>query len=97
MEHAVLRRAAFADVTWQWIAGGVEVGEEVEDAARRVAWEEAGISDSLEYRQLGQVGAIPAVEVGHVLAEDQLVPEYAFAVEVIGRELTLSAEHVEFR
>ncbi len=97
VEYAVFRRADFAKTTWQWIAGGVEVGEEAEAAARREGGEEAGIPDSLEYRELGQVGAIPATNVSAALADDELVPEFAFAVDVTGRELSLSTEHAEFR
>jgi dihydroneopterin triphosphate diphosphatase len=93
-EYAVLRRADSG--VWQAVAGGGEDGESPEQAARREAWEEAGIPETAPLRRLRAVAAIPAghfaaaVTWGPSITE---VPEYAFGVAAPEGTVQLSLEH----
>ncbi|NSW91897.1 MAG: NUDIX pyrophosphatase [Firmicutes bacterium] len=83
---------------WQWIAGGVEEGEDLLDAARRECWEEAGINQA-DVIQLDSIAAIPADTFGFTVGEDgvYVVIEYAFAVQAKEQALRLSSEHLEYK
>jgi dATP pyrophosphohydrolase len=98
MRYALFRRSERGGGYWQAIAGGGEDGESAEDAARREAYEEAGISVDATYVRLSTVTSIPVVNfAGTDWGDDVLViPEYAFGVEVTSRDLTISDEHVEY-
>ena len=81
---------------WQWIAGGGEIGEQPEQAARRESFEEAGISENTRLIRLDSMASIPATHFAdyHLWGNDvYVIPEYSFGVEVINEEVCLSAEH----
>lgn len=93
----LLFKRADLDV-WQWIAGGGEDAEEPEQAARREAFEEAGISEDAGLIRLDAMASIPATHFSerHLWGADvYVIPEYSFGVEVEGGEVYLSDEHKE--
>src|SRR5947199_5868620 len=70
---------------WQWIAGGGEDDEEPEHAARREAFEEAGIPKDACLMRLASLASIPARHFAerHLWGDDIFViPEFSFGVEV---------------
>src|SRR5438067_6166886 len=70
---------------WQWIAGGGEDDEEPEQAARREALEEVGITKDACLIRLDSMASIPAAHFAdhHLWGTDTFViPEYSFGVEV---------------
>jgi len=95
-EYAVFRRADL-DV-WQAIAGGGEDLETPAEAARREAWEEAGLPIHTSLHSLRAVAMIPAT---HFLAAPEWgtavteIPEHAFAIRTPDGIVHLSAEHSE--
>jgi dATP pyrophosphohydrolase len=97
--YAVFRRRDAKDGCWQGIAGGGQVGEEQEGAARREAKEEAGIADSAKFMRLASMTTLPVVNIsGFCWGPDVLVvPEYSFGAEVESCDLRLSREHIEYR
>ena len=86
VEYAVFRKG---EHYWQGIAGGVEAGESLLDAARREAMEEGGISADSDFSAPDAVSAFRF--------EDRLITQYAFAVELKHRDIRLSEEHSEYR
>lgn len=85
---------------WQWIAGGGEDDETPLDAARREAFEEAGIPRDAELLKLDSCNTVPVVGViGHFMwgPDVLVVPEHCFGVRVDGFEIRLSHEHTEYR
>jgi dihydroneopterin triphosphate diphosphatase len=83
---------------WQWIAGGGENQESPEQAARREALEEAGISETARLIRLDSVASIPAIHFAdrHLWGNDvYVIREYSFGVEVKDKEVCLSGEHKE--
>ena len=85
---------------WQFVAGGGEREDaSVLEAAKREAFEEAGILPSCEYVQLDTCCSIPANCFEYVESEWGrecfVVPEYAFGVMLGNMVVTLSCEHVE--
>ena len=98
MQVAVMHRADYR--VWQFISGGGELGETVEDAARREGFEEAGIPVTAAYQRLDATAMIPACwfAAWPTWPEGVLVvPERAFAVDVGAHTMQLSAEHDELR
>lgn len=104
LEVAVFHRADY-DV-WQFVSGGGEQGETPAEAARREAFEEAGIpldapdAPRTPLLALDSTTTIPACwfEAWAAWPADVLVVrEHAFGVEVGARELVLSAEHLALR
>lgn len=97
IEYAVFRRRD--DGVWQGIAGGGEGDETPLAAAQRESFEEAGIASASLFIKLDSVATVPVERVaGFAWGDDVLViPEYAFGVEVSGRNIRLSREHTEFR
>jgi dATP pyrophosphohydrolase len=97
--YAIFRRAPETGCYWQGLAGGGEAGESPLDAAKREAWEEAGISTASNFTSLASMVTIPVVQVsGFLWGRDLLViPEYSFGVEVFTQKLSLSAEHTRYR
>jgi dATP pyrophosphohydrolase len=79
---------------------GAEDQESPLEAARREAFEEAGIESGCTYIALDTRTSIPV----HYFAESYcwgesiyVVPEYSFGVDVSGINLRLSVEHGEFQ
>ncbi len=97
--YAVVRRADMPEETWQWVAGGGELGEDPADAARREAREEAGIGAEARLIPLSSRALLPVHSVCGPLwgPEVTAIPEHAFGVEVSGQALVLSQEHVDWR
>ena len=98
IEFAVLHRAD-SDM-WQFVSGGAEDNETPEQAARREAFEEAGIPFSLPLLRLDSRSSVPRrafPQAVHWPKSVYVLPEHAFAVNVGGHEIMLSAEHREIR
>ncbi len=83
---------------WQWICGGGEDDESPIDAARREAFEEAGIGPECGFVRLDSQSTVPVTGIsGFAWGPDVLVvPEYCFGVETRHEHLSLSSEHTEF-
>lgn len=81
------------------IAGGAEEGESPREAARREAWEEAGIPEKAPFYALA---SLASVSVSHFAARVDwpkglyVIPEYSFAVDATDAEIQLSEEHSEY-
>lgn len=97
--YAVFRRELSTGGYWQGIAGGGEIGESSLDAAKREAFEEAGIKQDSEYIKLDSCAMIPVVNVcGFKWGKDVLViPECCFGVKVEDDQLQISSEHLEYK
>ena len=97
-EYALLKRSD-ADY-WQAIAGGGEDDETPLEAARREAYEEAGIPPDSDYLQLDTVEPVPVTEFedSYLWGDDvYVIPQYCFGVLAERREIVLSREHTEYR
>jgi dATP pyrophosphohydrolase len=101
IEYAILRRRDHVDACWQGVAGGVEQGESVEEAARREMWEEAGIPRGALLLRLDTMASVPASQFHErdLWGPDlYVVTEHTFGVRVgDGQAITLSDEHTEVR
>jgi dATP pyrophosphohydrolase len=96
-EYAVFKRAD--EGFWQGISGGGEEGESPLAAARREAFEEAGLAPDLDFLQLDTVDSIPATfyQDSHLWGDDvYVVPQYCFGVRADDQVITLSWEHTEY-
>ena len=84
---------------WQGIAGGGESNESPRAAAKREAYEEAGIETTSKYIKLDALCTLPVVNVcGFKWGPKVLViPEYCFGVEIKEQEIKLSREHSGFK
>ncbi len=93
-EYALFRRSD--DGKWQGIAGGGEAGETPEGAARREAFEEAGIGTDARLVALDATTSIPVVHFGdgNLWPGLYVIPEHAFGIECPEGIIRLSAEHV---
>ena len=83
---------------WQFIAGGGEDNETKIEAAKREAFEEAGIKGNTFYK-LDTCCSISASCFKESInwGEDCfVVPEYTFAVEINEENITLSHEHSKY-
>jgi dATP pyrophosphohydrolase len=99
IKYAIFTRSDAATV--QFIAGGGENNEQPAEAAKREAFEEAGISPFATYYTLNTQCSIPvycfrAADRAHWGKECFVVPEYAFAVRITSETLTLSHEHIQY-
>ena len=101
IEFAIFRRRDFAQACWQGVAGGVEQGESLEQAARRELMEEAGIPPGATLVPLDAVASVPASEFADREAWGPgvyVVTEHAFGARVEDAQtITLSREHTEYR
>jgi dATP pyrophosphohydrolase len=98
IEYAVLRRhdSGF----WQFVAGGGEDRESPRDAALRETKEEIGIAHSDRSLKLDSMSTIPKnvfASADSWGSEIYVVPQYCFAIDVTGFQLSLSHEHTEAR
>lgn len=84
---------------WQGIAGGGEANESPLTAARREAFEEAGIPQEYQYYRLDTIAPIPVCYFKARVNWPKniyVIPEYSFAVE-FSETFILSPEHVEVK
>ena len=96
-EYAVFRRAD--DDAWQWIAGGGEDSETPGQAARREAFEEAGVSTDTSFYRLTTVDSVPVADfVARTIwpPDTYVIPQHYFACDGETLTPTLSAEHTEW-
>ena len=98
VEFALFRRAD--NGIWQGIAGGGEDDELPMAAAKREAFEEAGIPADRPFIALDATASIPA----HGFAGSRqwgvsvyVIPEHAFGVDASGEELRIAREHSDLR
>ena len=93
IEYAILKKIdGGPDIKgeyWQSIAGKVEEGETLLEAARREAWEEGGVPANFHFTMLDQKSSYRTA--------DGTVRQYAFAVQLPSRSIRLSEEHSEYR
>tara|TARA_Y100000294_G_C8397800_1_gene273532 strand:+ start:251 stop:616 length:366 start_codon:yes stop_codon:yes gene_type:complete len=85
---------------WHFISGGAEDDETPEQAAYREAEEEAGIPAAVPFFRLDSRASVPKTAftpTEHWPDDIFVVPEYAFAVDAIDQEFTLSHEHDEVK
>lgn len=99
--YCIMKRADIKDC-WQFVAGGVEIGETIMEAAKRELLEETGVSEYLNFIQLDSVCSVP----GYCFKKDFrinwpktvfVVQCNAFGVEIPCEKIKLSEEHLEFR
>ena len=93
-EFAVLRRSDYA--CWQGIAGGGEDDETPGEAAKREAFEEAGLSAVGRLLPLQAACTVPVTFFRDSSSWDPalyVIPEHSFGVDCTGQALTLSDEH----
>jgi dATP pyrophosphohydrolase len=98
IEYALLKRANPG--YWQCVAGGGENQETPLEAAKREAFEEAGVSADGEFICLDSVDSIPVIEFKDSQNwGDQLyvIPQYCFGVKANNAEIVLSREHTDYR
>jgi len=84
---------------WQFISGGGEDEETLEQAAKREAWEEGGIPTHLRYHLLQTEATVPVYHFAdHLLWPPNIyvIREHSFAVDCTGVQLVISTEHSEF-
>lgn len=93
-EFAVLRREDMN--IWQAVAGGGENDETPAQAALREAGEELGLDRPTPLYPLQTTASVPArffTDRVHWPTGTYVVPEYSFATDLTGIEITLSHEH----
>ena len=98
IEYALFKRSD--EAYWQGIAGGGADTETPLEAARREAWEEAGISMASAFLVLDTRTAIPVIsfaERAHWGRDVWVIPEYCFGVAVTAPTFLLSSEHTEYQ
>jgi len=94
LEFAVLKRSDAG--WWQFVAGGGEADERPIQAAERETREETGLKG--EMMPLDSRFSVP--KEGFAAADSwgddiYVIPEYCFAVDADGHDVTLSGEHTE--
>jgi len=97
-EYVLLKRSDAG--YWQAIAGGGEDNETPLEAAKREAYEEAGIAANSDFLQLDTVEPVPVTEFrdSYLWGDDvYVIPQYCFGVLVKDRQIVLSREHTEYR
>jgi len=98
IEYALMKRADKG--YWQSIAGGGEDDEKPLEAARREAYEEAGIPSASEFIQLDTVEPVPVIEFrdGYLWGDNvYVIPQYCFGVKAQDTQITISREHTEYK
>lgn len=94
----VLKRADLK--VWQGIAGGVEENETILTAAKREAFEEAGIPYDKKYIRLDSKCTIPVnfISGNFYWGKDIYnVMEYCYGVCIDNVDIVLSEEHLEYK
>ena len=85
---------------WQGIAGGVEENENIMDAAKREAFEEANISKEAKFIKLESYTTMPVTNVAKdfVWGENTfLIKEFAFGVNAQNENIKISFEHINYK
>lgn len=85
---------------YQFIAGGGEENETPLQALKREALEEARIPETAEVHPLKTTTSIPVFHFRgwEDWGEDiYVIPEYSFAIDCKGVEISISEEHTEFK
>ncbi len=98
VEYLILRRRDQG--IWQAIAGGGEDEELAAEAARREAFEEAGITRARPLYRLATVNSIPVADFAarESWSPDlYVIPEYSFGIDCGDDCIVLSHEHTEYR
>ena len=98
LQYALLKRSD--EGWWQTIAGGGEGDETPEQAARREASEEGGISGNFTLLALSTVIPVPvtAFEESDLWGDDvYVIPKYCFGALLLDTTLAISSEHSEYR
>ncbi len=98
VEYALLQRVD--NGFWQAVAGGGEDQETPLQAARREAFEEAGLPLNAAFIQLDTVEPIPISEFKErrLWSPDlYVIPQYCFGATCPGISITLSEEHSQYR
>ncbi len=94
LEFAVLRRSDY--FCWQGIAGGGEDGETPLEAAKREAFEEAGITGACKFTPLQSLCTVPVTEFQDSGSWDPalyVIPQHSFGADCTNQALILSPEH----
>ena len=97
IRYALLKRADAG--WWQGIAGGGEEKETPLEAARREAFEEAGIPAACTFMELDSMESVPVTEFrnSHLWGEDvYVIPQYSFGVAAQNVQIVISHEHTEY-
>jgi dATP pyrophosphohydrolase len=97
-EFAVLKRSDAK--YWQFVAGGREDDESLQQAAERETKEEIGIAAAAHLIQLDSMATIPKdcfAAAGSWGQEVYVIPEYCFAIDAGDSALVLSGEHTDVR
>jgi dATP pyrophosphohydrolase len=97
-EYALFKRADAG--WWQGVAGGGEDNETPLEAARREAWEEAGIPSTAQFLPLDTISSVRVTEFGvsqHWGDHIFVIPQYCFGVLLATEPVTLSEEHTQYR
>ena len=98
IKYAVFNRSDMQ--VWQFIAGGGEDGETPLQSAKREAYEEAGILFDNKYYSLETCCSISTecFKVHRSIWGEEclVIPEYTFAVNVMGDAMKLSNEHTDY-
>ena len=97
-QYCIFKRKV--DRYWQGIAGGGTIGEYPIQAAKREAYEEAGISASAKYFELETISSIPSYYFADLDVNNKnsyVIFNYCFAVKVDLIKMDLSAEHSEYQ
>jgi dATP pyrophosphohydrolase len=98
IEYALMKRSDKG--YWQAIAGGGEDEEKPLEAAKREAYEEAGILSTSKFIQLDTVEPIPVTEFrdSHIWGDNvYVIPQYCFGVTSQKIQIVISYEHTEYR
>ena len=97
LEFAIFQRSD--DNNWQFIAGGGENNEKPVEAAKREAFEEAGIDSDNNFLKLDTVSSVRKdVFTDHRNQKGFFViPEYCFAVKIGSEIIKISSEHKSVR
>lgn len=98
VEYALFKRVD--NGYWQAVAGGGEDQETPLEAARREAFEEAGLPTTAAFIQLDTVEPVPVSEFKERLLWSQdlyVIPQYCFGATCPGSTITLSEEHSQYR
>jgi dATP pyrophosphohydrolase len=95
-EFAVLKRSD--DGTWQFVAGGGDVGESPIEAAQRETQEEIGIAGNVI--RLDSMATVPKNcfrDADSWGPDVYVIPEHCFAVNAGTSAITLSGEHTDLQ